>query len=187
MKHSICAPLFRSLRKRRVMPFIKDNYTVLDLGCGFEGTFLKSIAPYIKQGIGIDKKGKPFQQGNITIQEIYFDGVPLEFEDESFDCVTMLAVLEHLNHREEILKEIHRVLIPGGVALLTTPTWAGKPVLEFLAYHLKIVSEEEIRDHKIYFWKKELRDVLLKAGFKREKIELRYFELGFNVFAAARK
>lgn len=187
MKDSFCAPIFRSLRIHKVRPFIDSNDTVLDVGCGVQGVFLKSLAPYIKQGIGIDKKGKLFQEGNIVIKEGSFDGEPLDFMDDSIDCVTMLAVLEHLNHREEVVREIHRVLKPGGVALITTPTWAAKPVLELLAYHLKIANEIEIRDHKIYFWKNELRDVLLKAGFTREKVKMKYFEFGFNVFAAARK
>jgi ubiquinone/menaquinone biosynthesis C-methylase UbiE len=101
--------------------------------------------------------------------------------------VTLLAVLEHMEHREELLKEIYRVLKPGGVLLLTVPTWPAKPVLEFLAYRLKVVSDEAIREHKTYFWKKELRDILSLVQFKPEMTQVRYFELGFNLFAAARK
>ena len=50
----------------------------------------------------------------------------------------MLAVLEHLDHPIEIVKEIERILKPKGKLILTVPSRNSKPVLEFLAYKLKI-------------------------------------------------
>jgi len=65
----------------------------------------------------------------------------LPFADESFQVVTMLAVLEHIEKEKQILREIHRVLIPGGKLVLTVPSVWSQPILEFLAYKLKIVSK----------------------------------------------
>jgi SAM-dependent methyltransferase len=47
------------------------------------------------------------------------------FERESFDVVTLGAVLEHVFDPVELLTEIHRVLRPGGVLWLDVPNEAG--------------------------------------------------------------
>ncbi len=49
-----------------------------------------------------------------------FDGL-LSFEDNFFDYVTMLAVLEHMKHPAQVFLEVHRVLKPCGKFIFTTP------------------------------------------------------------------
>lgn len=187
MSDLLFSPILRDLRLRQIRPYVKKDHTVLDVGCGIEGKVIRSLSPYIKKGVGIDKKAIPFQEGNIVIQPQTFFNGSLQFDDQSFDCVTLLAVLEHLIHRQKTINEIYRILSPGGILLFTTPTWIGKPVLEFMAYRMRVLREEEIRDHKIYFWKKDMAAHLLEAGFKKEKIKIRYFELGCNLFGVAEK
>lgn len=41
--------------------------------------------------------------------------------DDSFDCVVCNAVLEHVSSPDEVLKEFHRVLVPGGHLYLAVP------------------------------------------------------------------
>jgi 2-polyprenyl-3-methyl-5-hydroxy-6-metoxy-1,4-benzoquinol methylase len=45
----------------------------------------------------------------------------MPYEDNSFDCVLAVEVIEHLANPFNLLKEMHRVLKPNGVAILTTP------------------------------------------------------------------
>jgi ubiquinone/menaquinone biosynthesis C-methylase UbiE len=142
------------------MAHIPKNSIVLDIGCGTKATFLKAISPHIKQGFGVDFKVEYFQLGNIQTKQLRLEN-SLPFPDESFQVVTMLAVLEHIDNEREILQEIYRVLIPDGKLVLTVPSVWSQPVLEFLAYKLKIVSEAEIRDHKRYYNRKKLKKVLV--------------------------
>jgi 2-polyprenyl-3-methyl-5-hydroxy-6-metoxy-1,4-benzoquinol methylase len=110
---------------------------------------------------------------------------PLPFDEGHFDYVTLLAILEHLGNPEEVMRELHRVLKPGGTLFITTPTIYAKPVLEFMAFKLGIISREEIRDHKRYFTKKDLEDICRKVGFSEYKYH--YFQFYLNGFLRAKK
>lgn len=98
----------------------------------------------------------------------------------------MLAVLEHLNYPLDMLKQIARVLKPNGVLILTVPSHLAKPVLEFLAYKLKIVSEAEIRDHKAYYDKKDLQNLIVQVPNLHLNTH-KYFQFGMNNFAIIHK
>lgn len=49
------------------------------------------------------------------------NAVPLPFEDNSFDVVVCLEVLEHINKQLEAIQEYYRILRPGGVLLVSVP------------------------------------------------------------------
>jgi SAM-dependent methyltransferase len=181
-------PLFdnflRDLRHNKIIKHIPDNAQVLDLGCGYDGTFLKRIENKIIKGVGVDISIDPraHTERIILMQLDLNNDLPLP--DEHFDVVTSLANLEHITATRNIMQNIYRVLRPGGVLLLTAPSTYAKPVLEFLA-SLRIVSRQEIRDHKHYFNKKLLSDLCREIGFS--SIDHRYFQLGMNNFLIARK
>ena len=188
MKEQILEPLLRKLRIKRVLPFLQQKHdcNLLDIGCGWNAKFLQEIAPYIAHGTGIDFKAPP----NTTLPDkIKTIAIPLHkelpFESNMFDIVTMMAVLEHLEHPTEILAETHRVLKPGGIFLGTVPSKAAKPVLEFLAFRLGIVNPDEIRDHKQYHNRSSLVASLQNAQF--QNITHRYFQCGMNNFFLATK
>ncbi|MDB9539121.1 class I SAM-dependent methyltransferase [Anabaenopsis arnoldii] len=185
MSEALLEPILRRLRLWRVQPHIPKNSLLLDIGCGTKATFLKAIAPHIKQGFGVDFKVKDLQMGNIQTKQLRFEN-HLPFADESFEVVTMLAVLEHIEQEREILQEIYRVLIPGGKLILTVPSVWSQPVLEFLAYRLKIVSAAEIRDHKRYYNRQKLHRVLVNLT-NFENFHHQYFQLGMNNFCTVVK
>ncbi len=70
---------------------------------------------------------------------------------------------------------------------MTTPASRAKSLLEFMAFRLKIMSYEEIADHKRYYDRESLVQDLIQGGFKRENITVSNFELGFNLFVIATK
>lgn len=185
MAEPFLEPLLRWMRLRKVISLIPKNSTVLDIGCGPSATFLKAIAPRIHQGFGVDFKVENTQIQNIKTAQFKFDG-SLPFEDSSFDVVTMLAVLEHIEHEAEILRETYRVLKQGGVLILTVPSVWSQPVLEFLAFKFKILSEAEIRDHKRYYNRAKLRKIFVEKtnfrGFNHQ-----YFQFWMNNFCTVMK
>lgn len=51
----------------------------------------------------------------------HYDGILLPYPDKSFDCIISFQVIEHIQDDSAFLKEIYRVMKPGGVAYITTP------------------------------------------------------------------
>lgn len=177
-------PFLAALRRRRITPYIPKGSSLLDIGCG-KGKLLFDIAHLLEKGVGIDQRIiNSVSAGNIRLIGGRVE-TTLPFADASFDTVSLLAVLEHLEHPETVLQEILRVLRPGGAVLLTVPTVHAKPVLEFLGFRLGVISREGVADHKRYYTKATLAADLRGAGFIIERTY--YFELGFNLFAAAKK
>ncbi|NDJ17370.1 class I SAM-dependent methyltransferase [Myxacorys almedinensis] len=185
MSEVLLEPLLRKLRVRQVVRQIPANAKLLDIGCGRSAVLLNAIAPHIAHGVGVDFKVERMQTNNIeTIPIKLIDSLP--FPDNSFDVVTMLAVLEHLEHETPILREIHRVLKHSGKLILTVPSVWAQPVLEFLAYQLKIVDEAEIRDHKRYYDRQALQNIIVREA-KFQDFHHQYFQFGMNNFCLATK
>lgn len=184
-REAVLEPLLRRMRFSKVIRHIPPGTRVLDVGCGRKAAFLRTIAPRIEYGIGVDFKVEPLRTPNIEAVPLHLDR-QLPFSDSSFDIVTMLAVLEHIEHEKDIVLEVHRVLKDGGRFILTVPSVWSQPVLEFLSYRLRIVDEMEIRDHKRYYDRQRLKRVLLDdANFQR--VHHQYFQLWMNNFCIATK
>ena len=178
---------FAKLRARAILKYIpKKNGVICDIGCGIEPRFLLDLQGRISEGWGVDKKttAKIWNNKVQTIKKNLNEKISLPFNENKFDCVTLLASLEHLKFLKESLKEAWRVLKPGGAVMITTPSPIAKSILEFLAF-LNLVSKEEIRDHKHYYSKRELINLLRASGFCN--IKHHYFELGLNQKVIAKK
>lgn len=184
--HSFFDKFLRWRRFKKVINFISKDSVVCDLGCGKEAYFLKKILNMIKQGIGFDTEIENHKSSKLELKEIkIFENIPLE--DETCEVITMMAVLEHLSFPQETLNESFRILKNGGKLILTTPSPLSRPILEFMAFKLRLIDKNEIRDHKNYFWPKDINKMLQEAGFKEGNIKISLFELYFNQLAIARK
>jgi len=185
MPEPLLEPILRHWRYYKVKKYISPESVVCDIGCGAQGEFLSRNSRLIKQGIGFDKKINKSSISNIKFVKTELeDKLPLE--NQSVNLVTMLAAIEHLESPQQMLKECYRILQPNGLLLITTPHPWGEPVLGFLN-KLKLVSTEEIEDHKNYFNQNELKKILISSGFSLSNIKTRYFEFGFNMLVIAKK
>jgi len=167
----------------------RNDLEVLELGCGYHATQLLALGARVKRGIGIDFNISPrlkqldrfaFIEGSIE------DSLP-KLGGDTVDVVMLVSVLEHLSEPEQILSSVWRLLRPGGLLVVNVPTWVGKRFLELAAFRLGIAPKVEMDDHKMYYGKRDLWPILVRAGFKPSQIRLRYHKLGLNLFAVARK
>lgn len=110
----------------------------------------------------------------------------LPYDDDTFDAVTMLASIEHIDYPQETVKEVGRVLRPGGYFVLTTPSSWTEPILTLLA-RVGLLSREELDEHRDLLSPQELREMVLEAGFPPEHFEIGTFELGLNQWVRARR
>jgi 2-polyprenyl-3-methyl-5-hydroxy-6-metoxy-1,4-benzoquinol methylase len=187
MKEAILEPWLRSMRISNVLPHIAryPGCRLLDVGCGHDAELLRSLEPHIAAGVGIDFKAPAICSAKLRTVSATLD-CELPFDDQFFDLITLLAVLEHLEHPEAIVRECARLLRPGGGLLITVPSRYAKPVLEFLAFKLGIVSPEEIADHKRYFNRDDLLNFFLDMP-ELEIAEHGYFQWRFNNLLFATK
>lgn len=173
--------LVRRLRTRAVRRFVPADSRVLDVGCGLDNWLVRTMASgptptWCPDSLGIDPDLElEDRQGRRST----VDAVAVE-QPGSFDVVTSFAVIEHLPPEivGDHLRSMLATLRPGGRIVLTTPTPRARPVLEFLAYRLHLISEYEIRDHRRYYDGTDLVELLSDAGF--EGVGHSLFQVGLN-------
>ncbi len=90
---------------------------LIDIGCGTK-PYEALLAPYVAEHVGVDHAHTPHDPSRIDIVASAYD-IPVE--DESFDTVLCTSVLEHLEEPAAALRESHRILRPGGIAVYSVP------------------------------------------------------------------
>ncbi len=85
----------------------------------------KVTAGDIPEYIEMPEQVARYGRHGVETKGLRLEGFVLPFEDESFDVVVMCEVLEHLNFNPlPLLKEINRILAPGGLFYLSLPNYA---------------------------------------------------------------
>jgi ubiquinone/menaquinone biosynthesis C-methylase UbiE len=165
-----------------LIPYIKPTDIILDVGCG-PGTITADLAALATQGkvVGCDAVESVLQQGiehatsrgltNVTFQKA--DANTLPFDDNTFDIVHCHQVLQHVKNPVVILKEMRRVVKPGGIvaareADYKTFAWYPEPpeIARWMELYQKVARAnggEPNAGRYCHVWARE-------AGFELETI-----------------
>jgi len=118
-------PAFRALLRAVEVDFYADlpmTAPVLDLGCG-DGHFA-TVAFDHKLDVGLDPWAKPLREarthGAYRILT-HADGARMPFSDAHFATIVSNSVLEHIPNVEPVVREVARVLRPGGAFYFCVP------------------------------------------------------------------
>ncbi len=164
-----------------------SHQRILNLGAGpGSKNPLKTFRGEVARVVGADID--PIVLGNDELDESHVvDGARLPFEDNVFDIVLSDYVLEHVEFPEQFLKEVYRVLKPGGsfffrtpnryhyVSLIArcTPHWFH----ELIANRARGLIGDSHEPYPTFYrlnTKREIQTLANKAGFSQ--VDLRYVE-----------
>ena len=95
------------------------GHRALDVGAGHGSLSLRLLeAGYDVSACDLDPES--FQVSSIECRRVDANG-HLPYDAESFDLVTCIEVVEHLENHRRLFADVHRVLRPGGRFVFTTP------------------------------------------------------------------
>jgi SAM-dependent methyltransferase len=190
---------FRVLRRWEVTrvdvaaALLPAGRALLDVGCG-DGELVARVGQHFAQIVASDVSGAALEQARARCAGLPDSPVidfrvldasqPLPFANASFDTAVSLSTLQYIVDPELFLRELQRVLVPGGKLLIEVPNMA------YLPQRLRLLAGKPIRTsfwkHGIdggnlhYFTLASLLELLAQAGFR----PLRH--TGSGVFAPLR-
>ena len=144
---------------------------VLELGCG-EGRGIDIVLKRSKSFTAIDKISEVTERLSRKYPNEKFISSsfpPLKnIENESFDTLISFQVIEHIKNDKLFIKEIHRILKPGGKALISTPNISM--TLTRNPWHVREYTSQQLFDLASSNFKK----IIMKGIYGNDKIKKYY-------------
>lgn len=173
-------------RYTKIAPYIKGD--VLDLGCG-NAQVLGSYGLKISSYCGIERSAQQIEKLKQKYPGASFFQRDLDcdrFEiNRKFDCVLMIALIEHLFNQKIIMDEIVQVLRPGGIVIITTPTPFGNDVVHRLGSAIGLFAKSAVDDHIVIYNRHRFKILANEIGLKLK--HHKYFQVYCNQMAILEK
>lgn len=166
----LLSPWLRKQRINMACPYIKGR--ILDYGCGV-GVLSEKCHPDSYLGVDMDEESLGIAFKRYPAFR-FANTLP---EDEKFDVIILLAVIEHLTNLESSLKELKKMLVPDGQIIVTTPLPMIKYV-HFLGSRIGLFSLGANEDHEHFFELNSMKKLATKAGL--DVLEYKRFLFGMN-------
>jgi len=107
---------------------LPKNKHVLDAGCGLSAWTNSSLRKRYRIS-GVDGEPDAIEACNLLYKDDDYkvgNLYELNSKNEVYDAVVMREVIEHFITSEKAVKEVHRILKPGGIYILTTPNYDSR-------------------------------------------------------------
>lgn len=161
-------------RIKAVWPYL--NGYILDIGCG-----MNNLVRHYGNGVGVDV----YDWGDVDF--VVENTAQLPFRDGEFNLVTILAALNHIPNRDEVLIECHRVLADDGLLILTMIP----PVISSFWHKIRKPwdvdqNERGMKEREVYgFTSKQMITLISEGGFELESSKR--FMCGINTVYVCKK
>ncbi len=164
---------------------IKNGERVLDVGCSI-GALMVYCGLLGAEVYGVDISGSSIEKANLYLKKyqlggkaVVCDARKLNFADNYFDKVVSSDFFEHMTAQDnlQVLKEIRRVLKPGGLCVIRTPNLTYLKYAKLFKMLKRLFTfknpfaivipqtQGEGRQHIGLLTKKQLLKIIQRAGF----------------------
>lgn len=154
----------------------KNHHTVLDVGCG--GGFLSNdlaLAGFKVTGVDLSLESLKVAEVYDSTRSVKYeqaDAFHLPYPDESFDVVTAMDFLEHVDDPARVIKEFSRVLKPGGLFFFHTfnrnfLSWLI--IIKLVEWFIKN-TPKNMHVIELFIKPRELKDYCREAGMEVQEL-----------------
>lgn len=161
---------------------LKPDSRLLDVGCG-TGRHILELSRYEGTFVGLDMSDEDLkkmryllalaaQEGRLVanVHIAQGDGMSLPFEDNEFDHVICTETLEHVDDDEAMLRDLIRVLRPGGVLVVSVPDEYSERLLWRLSPRYRTAPGGHVRIYR----RKRIIGLLTENGAKPYSVQYRH-------------
>jgi SAM-dependent methyltransferase len=131
---------------------------ILDAGCGSGRNMVELARRGTVTGLELSPTSVSLARERNVGEVIEGSVLEMPFEPESFDLAVSLDVIEHLGDDLGALRELRRVVAPGGLLLVTVP-----------AYGWLWSGHDEINHHHRRYTRRSLQRVAEQAGWRQAR------------------
>jgi 2-polyprenyl-3-methyl-5-hydroxy-6-metoxy-1,4-benzoquinol methylase len=160
-----------------IRPHLKAGSRLLEIGCGAGNLLLQAtVAGSYPMALDLSMQALTFVRSRLEEAKAGVDspmgfactqavGEALPLENESFDCVLLSEVIEHLAAPQISIREAVRVLCPRGRLLITTPNYRSFwPLMEWTIDRLNMAPKMAGEQHISRFHLSSLKKLLVESG-----------------------
>ena len=164
-----------------IRPHLRVGARLLEIGCGAGNLLLQATVPgsypvaldlsmqaltFVRSRLE-ETQSTPTAPSGFTCTRAIGESLP--FREDSFDCVLLSEVIEHLEAPQTSIREAMRVLCPGGRLLITTPNYRSFwPLMEWAVDRMNMAPKMAGEQHISRFHPSSLKKMLLELGLRME-------------------
>jgi SAM-dependent methyltransferase len=166
----------------------RGDEDALDLGTAVGHTAF-AVAPHVRRVVGIDLTAEMLgharrlaaERGVANVRFVRGDVADLPFPDARFDVVTSRYSAHHYGDPGQVLREVARVLRPGGRFVLADTVAPEQPALDTFINAVELLRDRShVRDHRVSEW----QAAFAAAGLSPELVHTWDVELDFADWVA---